>query len=411
MKFDIELLPSAWKGHRVFVEWLMHRLQPRVTVELGVDYGYSLCCMAATQQGHVYGVDTFQGDLHAGEHTDAETTLRRVLQTNNYSNVTIIKNTFDAVAASWAQPIDILHIDGLHTYEAVRNDWERWHPYLSEHAVVMFHDTESYPEVKQLFNEIPWPKINFLHSAGLGVVCKNPALVDEIKAKFISEPTIKIWMHTIDRTPKCRPVIEKITNALIESELIDVADIEIYCNYEAGNFEWLHRKLKRWPNCQLKFPMNRPEESEVPTLRALKESIDKDVNLSYILYLHSKGVTHENPAVDDWCDYMLHFNVIQWQEAVEKLRNGYDTCGVNWWGDFKYPHYSGTFWWARSDYIKRLPQFMPATATGPNSQFGLDCGYRNDAEFWIGMANPRAYSMHDSGIDHYWNRYPDFMYK
>jgi hypothetical protein len=34
--FDIETLPSAWKGHRQFANWLSKTLAPKVTVDLGL---------------------------------------------------------------------------------------------------------------------------------------------------------------------------------------------------------------------------------------------------------------------------------------------------------------------------------------------------------------------------------------
>jgi hypothetical protein len=81
--------------------------------------------------------------------------------------------------------IDLLHIDGLHTYEAVKNDFETWFPKTSENAIVMFHDTISFPnDVGKLFNELPYYKTNFTHSAGLGILSKNKQLIDLINERF-----------------------------------------------------------------------------------------------------------------------------------------------------------------------------------------------------------------------------------
>ena len=53
---------------------------------------------------------------------------------------------------------------------------------------------------------------------------------------------------------------------------------------------------------------------------------------------------------------MMNYNVSMWKTCVNLLNNGYNTVGVNY---YKFsiqipPHYSGNFWWGRSDYIKKL---------------------------------------------------------
>lgn len=176
--------PSAWTGHRNFAKWLVETIQPKVTVDLGVDYGHSTFYLAEMGIGDVYGVDSFEGDNHAG----IRDTLEYVTTTKEkyeFDNLTFIKGYFDQVARTWDKQIDILHIDGFHTYDAVKYDYETWKGFLKEDSVVMFHDTEAFPEVNKFFDELEMPyKIKFSHSAGLGVASRNLEIMESIHKQF-----------------------------------------------------------------------------------------------------------------------------------------------------------------------------------------------------------------------------------
>lgn len=184
-----DILSSAWLGHRGFAEWLVTYLQPKVVVDLGVDLGFSTFSFAMPRIGHVYGIDTFEGDDFTGK-TDGSNynyvlSKREKLFMND--NVTFIKGYFDDVAKTWDKKIDILHIDGSHHYEDVKRDFETWSKFLSDDGVILLHDTcvESLNGneygVKKFFDEIDLPKFTFRHSFGLGVVSKNKSLIDYIQ--------------------------------------------------------------------------------------------------------------------------------------------------------------------------------------------------------------------------------------
>jgi hypothetical protein len=177
-------IPSTWTGHRDFAHWLTQRLDPKITVDLGVDLGFSMFSLAEKSQGQVYGIDTFEGDNHEGHKQGSYEQCVKFKEDNRFDNVTIIRDTFENVNATWNKPIDILHIDGFHEYASVKKDFYTWAKFVTDYGVVLLHDTSSHYDVARFFDEIQLPKIAFRHSAGLGVVCMDQSLIDEIKAQW-----------------------------------------------------------------------------------------------------------------------------------------------------------------------------------------------------------------------------------
>lgn len=175
--------PSAWMGHLPFAWWLVQTQRPRSVVELGTHTGnsYFTFCQAVKDAAcatHCYAVDTWEGDEHAGEY--GEEIYQSVNDTNSkhYADFSsLLRMTFDqALGVITDGTVDLLHIDGLHTYEAVRHDFETWLPKLSPNAIVLFHDTHVHERgfgVWKFWEEIRAQyshSFAFQHSHGLGVL-------------------------------------------------------------------------------------------------------------------------------------------------------------------------------------------------------------------------------------------------
>jgi hypothetical protein len=185
------LPPTAWAGHIPFLFLLFKLMRPRTFVELGVCYGASFlaACEAAKlfkTQTACLGIDTWQGDAHTGPIEGDRIHASLISFANaRYQGCHLLRTTFDAALGQVADAsVDLLHIDGFHSYEAVSRDFYTWRPKLSDRSIVLFHDTNERHDdfgVWKLWAEIA-PKFNaieFLHCSGLGVLVTGTQVTPE----------------------------------------------------------------------------------------------------------------------------------------------------------------------------------------------------------------------------------------
>jgi hypothetical protein len=173
--------PSAWRHHLPFAFFLIAAMRPKKVVELGSYMGASFFafCQAVKEfkiECECYAIDTWAGDEHAGYYGDE--VYEAVVAAHSYYKdfAYLLRMDFDkANKLKETDNIDLLHIDGLHTYEAVKHDFETWLPKMSDEGVIIFHDTAEMKDdfgVWRLWDEISpkYPSFNFMHGHGLGVL-------------------------------------------------------------------------------------------------------------------------------------------------------------------------------------------------------------------------------------------------
>lgn len=198
-------LPGPWVGHIPFAQWLIAIAKPSLVVELGTYTGnsYMTLCQALAENGvasNAFAIDTWEGDEHSGYYNNGiYEELKRAHDPMYGAFSQLLRMTFDQARPLFrSSSIDLLHIDGLHTYEAVAHDFENWKGALSDRAVVLFHDTGVHDRnfgVWQLWAEVSqlYPSFVFSHSNGLGVLLVGQSQPAELLQLANGNHSSSIW--------------------------------------------------------------------------------------------------------------------------------------------------------------------------------------------------------------------------
>jgi glycosyltransferase involved in cell wall biosynthesis len=175
---------ASWHEHIPFAFWLVRQLKPLCFVELGVHKGdsYSAICQTVKDAGlqtRCFGIDTWQGEVHAGRYDDSiwhEYSAYHRQHFAGFSN--LIRSTFDdALQYFPGGDVDLIHIDGRHFYQDVKHDFESWLPKLSPRAAVLLHDINVrerefgvWKYWEELRGQYPGRTFSFVHGHGLGLL-------------------------------------------------------------------------------------------------------------------------------------------------------------------------------------------------------------------------------------------------
>jgi predicted O-methyltransferase YrrM len=131
--------------------WLLYGMarsaKPTVCVEIGSARGKSACfvgmALKENGRGKLYAIDPHMPTAwNDTESVETYPIIRRHISELGLADyVEVVRRTSHEAAADWSLPIDMIFIDGDHSYEGVRRDFELFLPHVKETGIIVFHDT------------------------------------------------------------------------------------------------------------------------------------------------------------------------------------------------------------------------------------------------------------------------------
>ena len=238
---------SPWQGHRNFVYDYFKYIKPKTVIELGTHYGCSFFAMCQSVKDNqldseLYAVDTWEGDPQAGFYGNEvwDTVIATKHKYFEGQNTVFMKMLFNEAVKKFSdETFDLIHIDGLHTYEAVSEDFHNWLPKLKKDGVILFHDVDS---EKKYGTNVFWEEtkqkypcfFEFSHSWGLGILFPKGSKIYELLMQNNFQD--KLWIYrykalyeyeTIKTEDLTKMADERYEAIMEQSRMIDERDSAI----------------------------------------------------------------------------------------------------------------------------------------------------------------------------------------
>lgn len=161
---------TAWEGLELIIEDIIERFNigKESCIEFGVEFGYS-SVVFSNYFKEVIGVDIFVGDEHTDHKGDHYEKTKASLAA--FENIKLVKSDYKDWIIQDDRHYDFSHVDIVHNYKETF-ECGLW---AAKHSTcTIFHDTESFPEVRRAVIDIAkatGKKVyNYPYHNGLGII-------------------------------------------------------------------------------------------------------------------------------------------------------------------------------------------------------------------------------------------------
>jgi predicted O-methyltransferase YrrM len=415
LPFNIEQKPEEFKK---LLDFLSKNKNKKYALEIGSNYGgtsFGLC--------HLYEY-VISIDIKHHDNFDKIKT-----QFPNYNYIISDSKSNDTVnyIKSLGIKFDFIFIDGDHSYNGVKNDYEKYKQFLADDGYMAFHDiikseeTEKYDiYVSKFWNEIkPYYKKNYEFIVDkkddsyrkdneFHQILKNQVYGIWGGIGLIENHKVSVFVHNyLDKN--WYDIVQSQINKLVESGLYKRADKIFYgvYSFEKSDFNIFYSLIKKYDSdMKIELVMYEKNNFEFDTLIHLQNYCNLNPNGS-VIYFHTKGVSRDyNANINSWRECLEYFVIEKWSNCLrDLLQDKADICGALYVNEFKFLNYklqnyfSGNFWWSKANYINKLPSIV--------NLYLHNLENRTIAELWLGMSPHVWISYYGENVSSWYDHYFD----
>lgn len=322
---------------------------------------------------------------------------------------------------------DFIFIDGDHSYEGVKNDYEKYKQFLASDGYMAYHDiiysqenVENNCRVDKFWNEVVGTyteKYEFVSATR-----NHPYRTDQLFYTFVNNRPYTSWggIGVLKNS-----AVGVFSHNYLQNHWFDIVSSQLSKLYKSGLYKRADKivygvqadtdekyysflDLVGTYDVDKKIEVYRYTKNmyEYPTLIHLQNycAINPTAN---VVYYHAKGTSRSyDKNIESWRECLEYFNIEQWRRChTEVSTDRHDVCGALYVTWFKFlnieltNYYSGNFWWSSAKHINTLDNL-----TTKMVELNMN---RDEPERWIGKKPHRWANLYNENVSAWYEHYFD----
>ena len=215
------------------------------------------------------------------------------------------------------------------------------------------------------------------------------SICSKLKTKFVKSRNI-YGLYFICCIGDYLNIVKNQLDKLVESRLYNKTD-KIYC-FVCQKQDDCIKLLQQYNKIEIiATEENLYEKYAINFLNKYKKDICVDY---YLYYMHSKSVTRSETCYTEWRNLCDYFTIKKWRLSIELLQY-YDCVGTNL-KTFPKKHYSGNYWWSKSEHLNILRD--------------INDGYLSCEMYIMSNMKTNYVSIYQTYVNHGDTNYPEQLY-